>query len=106
MTENLLKEEIIKNLKTVFDPEISVNVYDLGLIYEINISSDNKVKIIMTLTSAFCPVAQDMPVWIKDAVLKTENINECDVEVTMDPPWGPDKISEDAKLVLGIDSNN
>ena len=100
-----LKEAIIKNLKEVFDPEISVNVYDLGLIYNINIISESKVDIVMTLTSAFCPVAQDMPVWIKDAVLKVESIKDCNVEVTMDPQWGPDKMSEEAKLALGIEEN-
>tara|TARA_Y100001970_G_scaffold222520_1_gene273711 strand:- start:718 stop:1035 length:318 start_codon:yes stop_codon:yes gene_type:complete len=100
-----LKEAIIKNLKEVFDPEISVNVYDLGLIYNINIISESKVDIVMTLTSAFCPVAQDMPVWIKDAVLKVESIKDCNVEVTMDPPWGPDKMSEEAKLALGVEEN-
>ena len=100
-----LKEAIIKNLKEVFDPEISVNVYDLGLIYNINIISESKVDIVMTLTSAFCPVAQDMPVWIKDAVLKVESSKDCNVEVTMDPPWGPDKMSEEAKLALGVEEN-
>ena len=100
-----LKEQIITKLKEVYDPEISVNVYDLGLIYNIDIISDSKVDIIMTLTSAFCPVAQDMPVWIKDAVLKVKSIKNCNVEVTMDPPWGKDKMSEDAKLALGFQDN-
>ena len=101
-----LKEKIIKNLKTVYDPEISVNVYDLGLIYNINIISNSKVDITMTLTSAFCPVAGEMPTWIKEAVLKVDSIKDCNVKVTMEPPWGPDKMSEEAKLVLGVEDTN
>ena len=92
---------VVTALKTVFDPEIDVNIYDLGLIYSINIV-ENNVDIVMTLTSAFCPEAEAIPKMVKDAVLTIGNVGEVTVTITMDPPWTPDKISDEAKLELGI----
>ena len=92
---------VVTALKTVFDPEIDVNIYDLGLIYSINIV-ENNVAIVMTLTSAFCPEAEAIPQMVKDAVLAIGNVGEITVTITMDPPWTPDKISDEAKLELGI----
>ena len=97
-----VKEKIIENLKQVYDPEISINIYDLGLIYEINLSELPKVNIVHTLTSAFCPAADQIVADIHSAVTSVEGVNECFVKTTFDPPFGPDKMSEEAKLVLGI----
>ena len=99
MTE--IKEEIIANLREVYDPEISINVYDLGLIYEINIDK-NHCDIIMTLTSAFCPAADYIISDVHSAVCKTDTIETCDVNVTFDPPFGPDRMSEEVKFLLGV----
>lgn len=97
----MIKEQIINNLKEVYDPEISVNVYDLGLIYEININEAH-VDIVMTLTSAFCPAADEIIADVHNAVTKVDGIETCDVKVTFDPPFGPDKMSEDVRLMLGV----
>ena len=97
----MIKEKIIKNLREVYDPEISMNVYDLGLIYEIDIDKAH-VNIVMTLTSAFCPAADTIIAEVKEAVCKADGIETCDVKVTFDPPFGPDKMSEEAKMVLGF----
>jgi metal-sulfur cluster biosynthetic enzyme len=96
-----IKEKIIENLRQVYDPEISINVYDLGLIYEINIDK-NHCNVIMTLTSAFCPAADYIISDVHDAVCGVENIETCDVEVTFDPPFGPDRMSEEVKIILGV----
>ena len=96
-----MKEKIINNLKAVYDPEISINVYDLGLIYEININEAH-VDIVMTLTSAFCPAADEIIADVKNAVTKVDGVETCDVKVTFEPPFGPDKMSEEARMILGI----
>tara|TARA_B100000927_G_scaffold261409_1_gene231604 strand:+ start:959 stop:1249 length:291 start_codon:yes stop_codon:yes gene_type:complete len=96
-----MREKIIDNLKSVYDPEISLNVYDLGLIYEININ-ETHVDIIMTLTSAFCPAADQIIADVHDAVTKVLEVETCDVKVTFDPPFGPDKMSEEARMILGV----
>lgn len=96
-----MKEQIISNLKEVYDPEMSINVYDLGLIYEININEAH-VDIIMTLTSAFCPAADEIIADVHNAVTKVDGIETCDVKVTFEPPFGPDKMSEEARMILGI----
>ena len=96
------KEDIVNQIKEVFDPEIPVNIYDLGLIYEIKIDEEKKVEIIMTLTSPNCPVAESLP---KDVSQKIKNLNgmkSLSVYLTFDPPWNPDMMSEDAKLALDI----
>lgn len=96
-----LKDKIIENLRQVYDPEISINVYDLGLIYEINIDNQH-CDIIMTLTSAFCPAADEIISDVNGAVSITEGIDTCDVKVVFDPPFGPDKMSEEVKMILGV----
>lgn len=96
-----MKEQIISNLKEVYDPEMSINVHDLGLIYEININEAH-VDIIMTLTSAFCPAADEIIADVKNAVTKVDGVETCDVKVTFEPPFGPDKMSEEARMILGI----
>lgn len=95
-----IKEKIIENLKHVYDPEISINVYDLGLIYDIAV--DNKqCDITMSLTSAFCPAADDIIADVEMATMRA-GIEDVNVNVTFDPPWGPEQMSEDARLILGI----
>lgn len=97
-----LKELVIAGLKTVFDPEIPVNVYDLGLIYDIAISDDNHVAIQMTLTSPGCPVAQTFPGTIEQAVNQVEGVKDCTVELVWEPMWTQERMSEAARLELGI----
>ena len=94
-----MKNEIIQALKEVYDPDISVNVYDLGLIYSLEI--DDTVEIKMTLTSPFCPVADDLIEQVRDAAAKTSGI-ETNVELTFDPPWNPELISDEGKLLLNL----
>lgn len=96
-----MKEKIIENLREVYDPEISINVYDLGLIYEINIQ-DTHCDIVMTLTSPFCPAADEIIQDVYDAARYVEGIKSCDVKVTFDPPFGPEMMSEETKLLLGV----
>ena len=97
-----IKEEIIKNLRQCFDPEISINIYDLGLIYNIDLSELPKVSITHTLTSAFCPAADQIVADIKNSAESVEGVDSCFVVTTFDPPFGPEMMSEEAKLVLGI----
>ena len=96
-----MEEEVIEQLKTVRDPEISLDIVELGLIYDISFDK-TKCNILMTLTTAWCPVAQEMPVWVKEAALKVKGVDECDVKVTFDPAWTRDSISEAGKLELGL----
>ena len=102
--ENLTikKEDIINQLKEVFDPEIPVNIYDLGLIYQIKINDEKKVKIEMTLTSPNCPVAESLPQEVSQKIKKLGGMTSLAVYLTFDPPWDKDKMSEDAKLALDI----
>ena len=97
-----LKEKIIRGIKNVFDPEIPVDVYELGLIYEINILPINNIHILMTLTSPNCPAAVTIPSDVKEKVKMIKEINEVDVEITFDPPYSTDLMSEEAKLELGF----
>lgn len=97
-----LKDEIIKVLKTVFDPEIPVDVYELGLIYEINVDPGNNVEVIMTLTSPSCPVAESLPAEIEQKVKDVEGVKEVKLELVFDPPWDMEMMSEEAKLELGM----
>jgi FeS assembly SUF system protein len=97
-----LRQPIIDALRTVHDPEIPVNIYDLGLIYTIEIGEDADVHIDMTLTAPACPVAGMMPVMVKDAVQQVEGVGDVDVELVWDPPWSQDKMSEEALLALGM----
>ena len=97
-----LKEKIVRSIKTVFDPEIPVDVYELGLIYEIKILDDNNVHVLMTLTSPSCPAAESIPNDVKNRVEMIKEINEVEVEITFDPPYTTDLMSEEAKLELGF----
>lgn len=100
--EKVSQETVITMLKTVFDPEIPVNIYDLGLIYNIIINEENQVHIQMTLTSPGCPVAQTFPGTVEQAVNKIEAVNDCTVELVWEPPWTQERMSEVARLELGI----
>ena len=102
MKKQKLGDEIINVLDNIYDPEIPVSIYELGLIYDVKISEDNDVKVIMTLTSPSCPVAESLPEEIKEAVQKIKTIKSVEVEVTFDPPWEKSRMSEEAKLELGF----
>lgn len=97
-----LKNNVIAALKTVFDPEIPVNIYDLGLIYDVAIDDEKHVHIQMTLTSPGCPVAQTFPGTVEQAVNTVDGVSDCTVELVWDPPWTQDKMSEVARLELGM----
>lgn len=96
-----LSDDIVAALKTVYDPEIPVDIYELGLIYKIDVEDDRSVKIDMTLTAPGCPVAGEMPGWVQDAVRAVEGVADVDVEMVFDPPWTPDRMSEEAQIALG-----
>jgi FeS assembly SUF system protein len=98
---NRLTDEIIAGLKTVYDPEIPADIYELGLIYKIDIEDDRSVKIEMTLTAPGCPVAGEMPGWVQNAVGAVEGVSDVDVDMVFDPPWTPDRMSEEAQVALG-----
>jgi FeS assembly SUF system protein len=97
-----LKESILSAIKTVYDPEIPVDVFELGLIYEINVFPVNNVHILMTLTSPACPSAEAIPDEIKQKIKEVPGVNDVEIEVTFDPPYSPDMMSETAKLELGF----
>lgn len=97
-----LGEKIVKVIKTVYDPEIPVDVYELGLIYDVMVSEDAEVKIIMTLTTPNCPVAESLPQEVKDKVAMIEMVKDVELELTFDPPWSQDLISEEARFELGM----
>ena len=95
-------ENIIKALKTVFDPEIPVDIYELGLVYDVQIFEDGDVKVVMTLTTPNCPVAESLPQEVKEKVAAVENVKSVDLELTFEPSWNKDMMSEEAKFELGI----
>ena len=97
-----LGENVVKVLKGIFDPEIPVDIYELGLIYDVMINEDNDVKILMTLTSPNCPVAETLPLEVEEKVKSLDVVKSCEVEITFDPPWSKDLMSEEAKLELGM----
>ena len=97
-----LKEKVILEIKKIYDPEIPVNIYELGLIYNIDIDEKNKVNIDMTLTSPNCPVAESLPNSVKDNVSKVDGVSDVDLKLVWDPPWGKDRMSEAAKLELNL----
>ena len=97
-----LKENVIAEIKKIFDPEIPVNIYELGLIYKVEVDEVNKVYIEMTLTSPNCPVAESLPKDVKDNTMKVEGVSDVDLKLVWDPPWDKDKMSEAAKLELNI----
>ena len=97
-----LTDQLVDSLKTVFDPEIPVDIYELGLIYKVDVSDEKDVAIDMTLTAPGCPVAGEMPGMVKDALLGVDGIGEVTVNMTFDPPWTPERMSEEAKLELNM----
>ena len=97
-----LKKEVISEIKKIYDPEIPVNIYELGLIYKIEINENGKVKIEMTLTSPNCPVAESLPKMVKENILMVEGVKDVDLKIVWDPPWTKDKMSEAAKLELNL----
>jgi FeS assembly SUF system protein len=99
---NDLKENIIKEIKKIYDPEIPVNIYELGLIYNIKVNEDKKVDIEMTLTSPNCPVAESLPNMVKQNILSVAGVKDVDLKLVWDPPWDKDKMSEAAKLELNL----
>lgn len=96
-----LTDDIIAALKTVYDPEIPADIYELGLIYRVDIEDDRMVKIVMTLTAPGCPVAGEMPGWVENAVSAVEGVQGVEVTMTFDPPWSADRMSEEAQVALG-----
>lgn len=102
MTQQELQKKIIESLKTVFDPEIPVNIYELGLIYDIIIDENNQVKIVMTLTAPACPIAEDIVKEVEEKVSNTEGVASAMVELTFDPPWDMTKMTLEAKMELGF----
>ncbi len=101
-TEHPLYEKIVDACRSVYDPEIPVNIYDLGLVYQVAISDENDVHILMTLTAPGCPVAGDMPGWLADAVEPLAGVRMVDVDLTWEPPWGMEMMSDEARLELGF----
>ena len=99
---DVLTDKLIEKLKTVFDPEIPVDIYELGLIYKVDVSDDKHVVIDMTLTAPGCPVAGEMPGWVEDAVKELAEIKSCKVELVFEPPWDPSRMSDEAKLSLNM----
>ena len=97
-----LKEKVISEIKKIYDPEIPVNIYELGLIYKVEINGENKVNVEMTLTSPNCPVAESLPNSVKENILKVEGVTDVDLKLVWDPPWDKDKMSEAAKLELNL----
>jgi FeS assembly SUF system protein len=99
---NEMEERIVAMLKSIYDPEIPVDIYELGLIYEVKIDKENHVQIEMTLTSPNCPVAESLPKEVEDKVATVENVASCKVNIVFDPSWDKDMMSEEAKLELGF----
>jgi FeS assembly SUF system protein len=99
---NQLGVDIVAKLKTIYDPEIPVDIYELGLIYDVMVSTDYEVKILMTLTSPNCPVAESLPREVEEKVKSITHVKDAEVEITFDPPWSKDLMSEEAKLELGM----
>lgn len=101
-TDHPLFDQVVDACRTVYDPEIPVNIYDLGLVYTVEISDQNDVTITMTLTAPGCPVAAEMPGWVASAVEPIAGVKSVDVQMTFDPPWGMDMMSDEARLELGF----
>ena len=99
---NVLGEKIVRVLKTIYDPEIPVDIYELGLIYDVFVNQDYDVKILMTLTTPNCPVAETLPLEVEEKVKSINEVKDAVVEITFDPPWSQDLMSEEAKLELGM----
>lgn len=102
ITKQILSEAVIETLKTIFDPEIPVNIYELGLIYEVKLDDDFNAHVLMTLTTPNCPVAESMPTEVKERVSEIKGIKSAEVELTFEPPWDKDMMTEAALLELGL----
>ena len=101
-TQHPLFDAIVDACRTVYDPEIPVNIYELGLVYTIDINDENEVKLIMTLTAPGCPVAGEMPGWLAEAVNMVPGVKQVDVDLVWEPPWGMEMMSDEARLELGF----
>jgi FeS assembly SUF system protein len=101
-TDHPLYEPVVSACRSVYDPEIPVNIYDLGLVYTIDITPENDVNVVMTLTAPGCPVAGEMPGWVAGAIEPLPGVRQVDVDLTWDPPWGMDMMSDEARLELGF----
>ena len=101
-TDHPLHEAMVEACRSVYDPEIPVNIYELGLIYTIEISAENEVHILMSLTAPGCPVAGEMPGWVADAVSAVPGVKQVDVDLIWEPPWGMEMMSDEARLELGF----
>ena len=99
---NALGEKIVRVLKTIFDPEIPVDIYELGLIYDVFVNEDYEVKILMTLTTPNCPVAETLPLEVEEKIKSMDAVKNAEVEITFDPPWSKDLMSDEARLELGF----
>ena len=99
---NALGENIVRVLKTIFDPEIPVDIYELGLIYDVFVNEEYEVKVLMTLTTPNCPVAETLPLEVEEKVKSLDDVKDAEVEITFDPPWSQDLMSDEAKLELGM----
>lgn len=97
-----ITHDVIDQLKTVYDPEIPTDIYELGLIYKVELEDDRLLRVDMTLTAPGCPVAGEMPIWVRDACAMVEGVRDVDVQMTFDPPWTPDRMSEEARLELNM----
>jgi len=102
MMATALRDNVIEVLKEIYDPEIPVNIYEIGLVYDVAIDEEANVRILMTLTSPMCPVAESLPPEVEERVEAIDGVNSATVEITWDPPWDPDMMSEAAKLELGM----
>ena len=100
--DNTLGDKIVRVLKTIYDPKIPVDIYELGLIYDVFVNEDSDVKILMTLTTPNCPVAETLPMEVEEKIKSLNEVNSAEVEITFDPPWTQDLMSEEAKLELGM----
>lgn len=94
--------DVVAQLKSVYDPEIPTDIYELGLIYKVELEDDRVLKVLMTLTAPGCPVAGEMPMWVQEACEVVAGVRRCDVEMTFDPPWTPDRMSDEARLELNM----
>jgi FeS assembly SUF system protein len=97
-----LRDKIVEAIQTVYDPEIPINIWEVGLIYEVNVDDEGKAHVLMTLTSPNCPVAESLPAEVQEKVAAVEGVTKSEVEITWDPPWHEDMLSEAAKLELGF----
>jgi FeS assembly SUF system protein len=99
---NAIGEKIVRVIKTIFDPEIPVDIYELGLIYDVFVNEDYEVKVLMTLTTPNCPVAETLPLEVEEKIKSLDEVKDAEVEITFDPPWTQELMSEEAKLELGM----